>query len=243
MIAIDVSRSMLSKDIPPNRLEKAKLELSELIDRLKEDRIGVVAFAGEAFIQCPLTLDKTAVKLFLATVSPDIIPTPGTSIGSAVNASIQAFAEKEKEYKALILLTDGEDHESNPLEAARSAKKEGIKIFTIGIGTPDGSTVPGESLNEGFKKDRQGRVILSKLDEKLLKDIARATGGAYYRSTRGELEIESLVREIRAMSQKGLKSEKIVEYEEEYSYFLIVALIFLLAEMAIPERKRTAESG
>ena len=182
MIAVDVSRSMLAKDIQPSRLDKAKLELSSLIDHLKQDRIGVVAFAGEAFIQCPLTLDRSAVKLFLTTLSPNLIPTPGTMIGTAINVATQAFTEKEKEYKALILLTDGEDQGSNPLQAVKKAKQAGVKIFTIGIGTQDGSTIPGEFTGEGVKKDRQGQVVISKLDERLLKNIAVETGGVYYLS-------------------------------------------------------------
>ena len=236
ILAIDVSKSMLAKDIPPNRLEKAKLELSSLIDRLKQDRIGVVAFAGEAYIQCPLTLDKGAVKLFLSTLSPNIIPVPGTAIGTAIKVGIKAFSEKEKEFKALILLTDGEDHASDPRGAAREAAKAGVRIFTIGIGTSDGSTIPGDA-GEGYKKDRSGRVVLSKLDESLLREIAQATGGVYYRSTRGEIEIDSLVGEIRKMAQKGLKSERSVQYEESFQYFLSVALILLFVEIILSERK------
>lgn len=236
ILAVDVSKSMLAKDIPPNRLEKAKLELSSLIGRLKQDRIGVVAFAGEAYIQCPLTLDKSAVKLFLSTLSPNIIPVPGTAIGGAIKVGIKAFSEKEKEFKALILLTDGEDHDSDPRGAAREASKAGIRIFTIGIGTSDGSTLPGDS-GEGYKKDRSGGVVLSKLDENLLREIAKETDGAYYRSSRGELEIDGLVNEIRKMTQKGLKHERSVQYEESFQYFLIAALILLFVEIILSERK------
>lgn len=238
MIAVDVSKSMLAKDIAPSRLDKAKFELATLVDHLKQDRIGIVAFAGDAFIQCPLTLDKSAVKLFLSSISPNLIPTGGTAIGPAIQASLKAFNSKEKDFKAIILLTDGEDHGSNPLGAAKKAKEQGARIFTIGLGTPDGSTVPGESPSEGFKKNRQGQVVLSKLDEGLLKQIAKETGGNYYRASRGEVEIDRLVDEIRKMSQKGLKSEKTIEYEENFQYFLVVAFILLLAEMFLSERKR-----
>ncbi len=239
MIAVDVSNSMLAKDIAPTRLDKAKLELSTLVDRLKQDRIGIVAFAGEAFIQCPLTLDKSAVKLFLSAINPNLIPTPGTALGPAIQTALQAFNAKEKDFKAIILLTDGEDHGSSPLAAARKAKAQGARIFTIGLGTPDGSTVPGGSAGKGFRKDRQGRVVLSKLDEALLKQIADETGGAYHRATRGELEVDRIAEEIRKMSQKGLKSEKTIEYEENFQYFLIPAFILLLAEMFLSERKKT----
>ncbi len=238
MIAVDVSQSMLAKDIAPNRLEKAKLELATLIDRLKQDRIGIVAFAGEAFIQCPLTLDKSAVKIFLSTVNPNLIPTPGTAMGSAIQVATTAFTEKDKEFKALILLTDGEDHNSDPKGAARRAKQAGVKIFTIGIGTPEGGTVPGGTSREGFKKDRQGNVVLSKLDEPLLKEIAMQTGGVYYRSSRGELETEQIARQIRLMGQKGLKSEKTIEYEENFQYFLVLALLLLFTELILSERRK-----
>ncbi len=238
VIAVDVSQSMFAKDIPPNRLEKAKLELATLIDKLGQDRIGIVAFAGEAFIQCPLTLDRSAVKLFLSTVNPDLVPTPGTAIGAAIRVAAQAFSGKEKEFKAIILLTDGEDQGSDPRGAARRAKEEGIKIFAIGIGTPDGSTVPGGTNQEGFKKDKAGRPVLSKLDEPLLQEISKETGGAYYRASRGELEIDALAVDIRRMAQKGLKSEKIIEYEESFQYFLIAALLFLALEVILSERKR-----
>jgi len=238
VIAVDVSDSMLAKDIPPSRLEKAKLELSELIDKLKEHRIGIVAFAGEAFIQCPLTLDKNAAKLFLSTVSPNLIPTPGTSITSAIRVATRTFSEKEKESKALILLTDGENHEGEAVEAARLAKKEGVRIFVIGIGTPDGSTLPNLFGQEGFKRDKEGRPVLSKLNEPLLKEIAGSTGGIYTRASRGEFEIDRIAGEIQKIAQKGLKNELSVEYEENYQYFLVLAFVLLLAEMFLSERKR-----
>ncbi len=238
MIAVDVSNSMLAKDILPNRLEKAKLELAALIQRLKGNRLGVVAFAGQAIIQCPLTLDQNAVKLFLSTVSPGLISFQGTSLTAAINVSRQAFAEKEKEYKALVILTDGENHEPAAEAAADKAAKEGIRIFTIGIGTPDGSILPGEA--GGAKRDLRGQTVISKLNEPLLKDLARRTGGAYFRASKGEFEIESLVRAINQMKQKGFKKDWSVEYEENFQFFLIVAFVLLLIEMALSERKRSS---
>lgn len=238
MIAVDVSNSMLAKDIAPNRLEKAKLELATLIEKLKQDRIGIVAFAGEAFIQCPLTLDRGAVKLFLSTLNPNLIPTPGTMIGPALRVSMQAFSENDKESKAIILLTDGEDQGSNPLEMVRKAKDAGIPIYTIGIGTTDGSVLPSENTRDSFKMDRKGQVVLSKLDENLLKRISKDTGGVYYRSSRGEVEVDKLVSEIRKMGQKGLKSDKIIEYDENYQYFLLPAFLLLCLEWLLSERRR-----
>ncbi len=237
MIAVDVSQSMLAKDILPSRLEKAKLELNALIDRLKSDRIGIVAFAGEAFIQCPLTLDRGAVKLFLSAIGPNLIPTPGTALANAILVAMEGFTSREKESRAIILLTDGEDQNSDPLQVARRAKEEGVRIFTIGIGTPDGSTLPNIQGQEGFKKDREGQIVISKLGETLLRRIAEETGGAYYRSTRGELEIDSLVKRMDAITEKALKSEWTVEYQEHFQWLLFLALIFLFCEMVISERR------
>ena len=240
IIALDVSNSMLAKDIAPNRLEKAKLELASLIDALKQDRIGIVAFAGEAFIQCPLTTDKSAAKLFLQAAHPNLIPTPGTMIGAAIRVATQAFTEKEKEYKALVLLTDGEDQGSDPMGAAAKAKAQGVRIFAIGVGTSEGGTVPGETAEGGFKRDRRGNVVLTKLDEGLLKRITVMTGGDYFRASKGEVEIDRVAAEIRRMAQKGLKTEKRFEYEEGFQQLLWLALLMLFVEMALSERRKSA---
>lgn len=238
MIAVDVSNSMLSTDIAPSRLAKAKLELATLIEKLAQDRIGIVAFAGEAVIQCPLTLDKSAVKLFLSTVSPDLIPRQGTALANAIHVASLAFNEAEKDHKALILLTDGEDHEDKAVEAARQARKQGIRIFTIGIGTPDGSTVPQGNVGSGFKRSRSGEVVISKLNEEMLREIAAESDGFYYRASRGELELGRLVNEIRKLSQKSLQGGWMAEYHEFFQGFVALAFLFLGIELLISERKR-----
>ncbi len=238
MIAVDVSNSMLARDIAPSRLEKAKLELTELIQKLKGNRIGIVAFAGDAVIQCPLTLDYNAVKLFLSTISPELISNQGTSLARALAVSGQAFAEKEKEYKAVILLTDGENHEPDALGAADRAAKSGIRVFTIGIGTNDGGTLPSEHSGGDSKKDRSGRTVISKLNENLLRDIASRTRGAYFRASGGNFETDRLVHEMMGMKQKDLKSEWSVEYEENFQFFLLIAILLLLIEMFLSERKK-----
>ena len=234
MIAIDVSNSMLSKDIAPNRLEKAKLELMGLVDKLKGNRIGIVAFAGEAVIQCPLTLDRNAVKLFLSTVSPNLVSYQGTAIGKAIDVAVQAFQDKEKDSKALILLTDGEDHDPDSKKSVQHAKAAGVRIYTIGIGTSDGSPVPEGS---GYKREQQGQVVLSRLNESFLKEIARETSGIYYRSTRGEVETDNLAREVSHITPKGLSSDLSIEYEEDFQPLLVLALIFLMMELFLSERK------
>lgn len=237
VIAVDVSNSMLAKDIQPTRLDKAKLELSGLIDKLKTDRIGIVAFAGDAFIQCPLTLDKNAAKLFLNTISPNIVTVQGTDLTKALQVATQAFGEKNEGGKAVILLTDGENLEEDPLDAAKAAFQKGIHVFTIGIGTSDGSTLPNAYGAQGYKKDRQGQIVLSKLNEPLLKALARNTEGMYYRATRGELETDKLLTQLSRLAQKDFKSQWLAEYEENYQFFLILAILLLLAEQFLSERR------
>jgi Ca-activated chloride channel family protein len=232
-IAIDVSNSMLAKDIAPSRLDKAKLELSGLVDRLKGDRVGIIAFAGDAYIQCPLTLDRGAVKLFLSTVNPGLVTTQGTVLTNAIKVALLAFTDKTPGHKAIILITDGEDHEGDAVKAARRAKDQGVRIFTIGVGTPEGRTLPDES-GQGIKKDREGRRVLS-----LLKDVARESGGAYQRSSRGDLAIDELVRGIRGMTPGGARSEWSFEYEENYQWLVLAAIFFLFAETVLSERRRT----
>ncbi len=239
LILVDVSQSMLARDIAPTRLDKAKLELETLVEKLKQDRVGIIAFAGDAFIQCPLTTDHNAVKIFLSSVNPNLVPTPGTKIGRAIQVAMRAFMDTDKAFKAMILLTDGEDQGSDPLNQAKAAKAAGIKIFTIGIGTPSGSTLPGISGETStLKKDLKGNIVLSKLDEGLLRRIAAETGGTYYRASRGEIEIEDLSRRVREMTQKGLKKSRSFEYQENYQIFLILAVLALFLEILLPERKK-----
>lgn len=238
MILLDVSHSMLARDIAPSRLDKAKLELETLVEKLRSDRIGIVAFAGDAFIQCPLTTDHNAVKLFLSAVSPNLLPTPGTLIGRALQVGMRAFMDSEKEFKAMVLLTDGEDQGSDPLGQAKAAKEAGIRVFAIGFGTSDGSPLPAEFQKGALKKDLRGNIVLSKLDEGLLKTIASETGGQYYRSSRGEVEIDDLVRRIRQMTQKGIKKERSFEVEENYPIFIFLAILALFLEMILSERKK-----
>ncbi len=240
-VAIDVSLSMKAEDIKPNRLEKAKHAVSKFIDLLEGDRIGLIAFAGEAFVQCPLTLDYGAAKIFLDIIDTDLIPTPGTAIGSAILQAVKTFEGRERKYKVLILITDGEDHEGDPLKAAEMAEKEGVVIYTVGIGSVNGVPIP--LYNEtgrivGFKKDRQGQVVTSKLDEVTLQKIALQTGGKYYRASGSESELNKIYDEIAKMEKKELASVKFSQYEDRYQYFLALALILLIIEIVLPERKK-----
>jgi Ca-activated chloride channel homolog len=241
MIAIDTSLSMLAQDIKPNRLEKAKMELSSLIDKLKGDKVGIVTFAGDSFMQCPLTLDYSAAKMFLSVIEPGMMPRPGTAIGQAIKKAIEGFTKKERKYKVLILLTDGEDNSSNPVEAAGEARKENVMIYAIGIGTVKGEPIP--VLDEsgkvnGYKKDKNGEIVMTKLNEDALQKIALITGGKYYHATAAEFELDKIYDEISRMDKKELSNRLFTQYEERFQYFLGIAFILLCVEFMIGDKKK-----
>lgn len=240
-VALDVSKSMLAEDVPPNRLEKAKHELSTFIDRLQGDRIGLICFSGIAFVQCPLTLDYSAAKLFLNDIDTDIIPQPGTAIGSAVQLAQQSFVTRELKHKVLILITDGEDHEGDPVEMAKQARKEGIVIYTIGIGSQQGAPIPEFDRygnRTGYKKDRQGDVVTTRLDVLTLEKIAFETGGKYYISSTGESELDKIYGEIAKMEEKQLSSRQFTQFEDRFQVFLLITLILLVIETLLSERRK-----
>jgi Ca-activated chloride channel family protein len=239
IVAVDVSKSMLAQDVKPNRLERAKREVYDLCRMLEGDRIGLIAFAGTSFVQCPLTLDYGAFRMFLDYLDPDLIPTPGTAIGDAIRKATQSFSRRERKSKALIIITDGEDHESKPFEAAKEAKKEGIKVFTIGIGKGSGTPIPTYDGSGGFLKDRKGNVVLSKLDEKTLQRIALETGGSYVRSVTGDMDLDKIYRsEIRGtMEKKELRSTRKKRWEERFQWFIFIGLLLLSAEFFVREKK------
>lgn len=244
LIAIDVSLSMQAEDIKPNRLEKAKHMVSNLIDLLQGDRVGLIAFAGVPFVQCPLTLDYGAAKMFLEIMDTNLIPQPGTAIGAAIMKAMETFDQRERQHKVLILITDGEDHEGEPLKAAELAEKDGVVIHTVGIGSVQGVPIPlyNESgRNVGFKKDRDDQVVTSKLDEITLEKIALQTSGKYYRATGSESELRKLYDEISKMEKKELASLKFSQYEDRFQYLLIIALMLLVAEVFISERRKVKE--
>jgi len=241
LIATDVSLSMMAEDIKPNRLEKAKHAVGKFIDLLEGDRVGLIAFAGEAFVQCPLTLDYGAAKMFLEIMDISSIPTPGTAIGEAIKLATKTFEQRERKHKVLILITDCEDHAGDPIKAAEIAEKEGLVIFTVGVGSVGGDPIPlyNESgRNIGFKKDRQGQVVTSKLDEITLEKIALQTGGKYYRASGSESELTKIYDEISKMEKKELASLKFSQFEDRFQYVLIFAIVFLIFEIFISERKK-----
>jgi Ca-activated chloride channel family protein len=242
VVAIDTSKSMLTTDIAPNRLERAKLAALELMQRAGTDRMGLVAFAGDAFLECPLTIDNTAFQQSVQALNVNSIPQGGTTIAEAINTALTAFKEKGH-YKALVLLTDGEDNDSETgaLEAAQNAAKDGLKIFTIGIGTAAGDLirVTDANGNSDYVRDDQGNVVKSHLNEALLQQIATATGG-FYLPLRGADTMDTLYERGLAPLPKSESSEKLIRrYHEQFQWPLSAAILLLLAEIFLPERKKS----
>jgi Ca-activated chloride channel family protein len=243
VVAIDTSKSMLAEDIPPNRLARAKLAALELMQQARSDRLGLVAFAGTAFLQCPLTIDDSAFRQSVEALDVNTLPQGGTAIAEAIDTALTAFREGDN-HRAMVLFTDGEDHDSNALEAAKRAAEAGMKIFTIGIGSVKGELL---RLSDGkgrtdYVRDEQGNVVMSHLDEKLLQEIARDTKG-FYLPLRGAEAIDTLYKEGLAPMPKSEASQKLVRhYRERYHWFLGSAILLLLVELLLPERKRQAPS-
>ena len=245
VVAVDVSLSMNAKDVPPTRLEKAKHEVGELLKQLRGDRVGIVAFAGDAFMHCPLTLDYGAAKLFLDALEPGVIPDPGTAIDRAMEVSMRAFESAERKYKVLILITDGENHGGKIEPLIEQAEREGVVVYTVGIGSPEGVPIPvfdEYGRQTGFKQDRSGEVVMTKLDEVSLEKIALQTGGKYYRATGAEQELEKIYEEISGMEKKELGAVRFTQYEDRYQFFLAISILFLILEIVFPERKKMEES-
>lgn len=245
VVAVDLSTSMLAEDVKPNRLKRAKIEIEDFLNIIQGDRIGLVAFAGESFLQCPLTLDYSAFRMFLDYLDTDLIPVQGTAIGSALKESIKALKSKKKNNsKAIILITDGEDNFEDPVKMAEKAKEAGIKIFAIGIGSIGGSPIPSADGSGGFKKDKSGQLIMSTLDERTLQNIALTTGGRYVRSVTGDMDLEKIYVEgiKRELEDQELKSKRVKIYEERYQWFLIVSILLLLTESFLSERKKRVKT-
>ena len=234
MIALDVSNSMMAEDYSPNRLERAKLAISSLVDKLRDDRIGLVVFAGTSFVQLPVTTDYASAKMFLNSINTESVPIQGTALGEALMTCIRSFSNQSERSRVIIVITDGENHEDDPVAVARQAAEMGIKVFTIGVGSPEGKPIPyhGELL-----KDKDGNIVVSKLDEKVLRDIASAGKGAYVRAGMSEFGLNPIVDDIRKMDEEMFSSVVFEEFDEQFMYFFAIALVFLAVEMLIGERK------
>ena len=243
LIAIDVSKSMLATDVKPNRLERVKFAVKDLTKKLNGDRAGLVAFAGTAFLQCPLTIDYNGFLLALDDLSVNTIPRGGTNISAAIREAMGLFKGQEKKYKTLILITDGDDLEGDPLKAAKEASSEGIKIYCVGVGTFEGSLIPAanERGERGWVADRSGNVVKTTLNEELLKNIAISTGGSYVRATQSDFGLVLLYdKSISKLEKRDIEGKMNKQYQERFQYFLGLAILFLLIEPFISERKRLA---
>ena len=240
VVAVDVSLSMYAEDIKPNRMARSKQEIGKFVDRLAGDRVALVAFAGEAFLQCPLTSDYGAFKIFLDVLGPELIPTPGTDIAGAIETSLKAFEAKDRKYRVLVLLTDGEDHSGRAEKMAEEAARTGVAVYTVGIGLPSGVPIPLKDEQGGvyYKKDRNGNVVTTKLDEDLLRKIAIATNGKYYHAEPGRFELEDVLKEIAKMEKRELDSERMSQFEDRFQVPLGIALALLVAEMLISDRRK-----
>lgn len=239
MIALDTSLSMLAEDIKPNRLTRARYEIEGLIDRLEGDRIGLVAFAGKSFVLCPLTLDYGAAKIFLDTVDTDLISVKGTAIGDAVRMATRAFGSSEKKYQVLILITDGEDHAGDPLDAAEAAADAGVRIFAVGVGTPDGELVPirdGDEVN--YLRDSAGRIVKTRLDQATLEKMVVLTDGAYVQAGGGRVGLEEVYTRIAEMEKKDLGSREYTQYIDRFQWPLALALVCFLGEALLSDRRK-----
>jgi Ca-activated chloride channel homolog len=239
ILAIDVSRSMLATDITPNRLEHAKQFIYNLLSKLQNDRIGLIVFAGNAYVQMPLTVDFSGAKLFLSGINTEMIPTQGTAIGKAIEMSKQLFVEGENKYKSLIIISDGENHEDDAVEAVKDVVKQGVTVYTVGLGSVAGAPVPiiknGQQVD--FMKDEQGNIVISKTDETLLREIALKGNGKYFRMTGSTDFMNELLKALGASEKKKLEAYVYTEFDSKYQYLLAIGLLFLIIEFLLFETK------
>ncbi len=238
VIALDVSNSMLAEDIRPNRLERAKQSVSGLVDRLVNDKIGLIVFAGDAYVQVPITTDYVSAKLFLSSIGPDIVPVQGTAIGKAIELGMKSFSPEAESSKALIVITDGENHEGNALESAGKASERGVTVHTIGIGLPRGAPIPVvQGGQKTYRKDREGNVIISKMNQEMLREIADAGDGIFLRANNTNQALNTLFDEINSMEKQEMEARIYSEYKERFQYLAGFAAFLLIFDLLLLERK------
>jgi Ca-activated chloride channel homolog len=246
MFVVDTSLSMLAEDVKPSRIEKAKFIMKSFLKRLEGDRIGIVTFAGSGFVQSPLTLDYDAFLLFANSIEVGYIPDAGTSLTEAINTSVLSFPDSKKKHQAIILLTDGEHHEGDVETVIKAAKESKIRIYTIGLGTKDGAPIPlrsDDGTKSGYKKDRAGEIVITKLNELLLSRIAEETSGLYMQSTPDEREVGWIYDDLKSLDQKEFKQRMISEHEDHFQLFLGFSILLLVLEMLVGEMKKRAKAA
>lgn len=236
IIALDVSKSMLARDIQPDRLTRAKQLVQSMVDKMGSDRVGLVVFAGRAYLQVPLTIDYSAMKMMLSNVSPDVVPTQGTVISEAVDLAMNSFSQKEKKYKSLVIISDGEDHDEQAIEKVKSAAETGVIVHTVGVGSPQGTTI-NDPNTKSIKLNDSGDPVISRLNEAALSDIASAGRGRYIYLSNTDKAAEQLIGEISGMEQKSLGSVVFTDFKSYFQYFLLIAFVLLIIEWALPRKK------
>lgn len=240
MIAIDLSNSMLAEDLQPNRLKRAKQSISKLIDRLQGDRIGLVVFAGEAYVQLPITTDYSAAKLFLSTINTDIVPTQGTAIGKAINLCLNSFDFENGQSKSIIVITDGENHEDDAKKMAQKANEKGVVVHTIGMGSEKGGPIPIKTKSgkiKSYQKDKNGNTVITSLNEEMLKEIAKAGNGSYIRANSTKSGLDALFNQINQMEKNKIDSKVFTDYKDRFQWLLAIALFLFLLDFFLIERK------
>ena len=234
MVALDVSNSMLAEDYSPNRLERSKLAISRLVDKLQGDRIGLVVFAGEAFVQLPITADYVSAKVFLKSIDTESVPIQGTALSEALMASARSFSTQSERSRAIILISDGEDHEGEAIEAARAIAEQGIRIYCIGVGSPQGKPIP---KNGSLLKDASGEIVVTRLNEEILQEIAGAGNGKYVRAGAAEFGLNPIIDDIRTLDKEQFNSVVFEDFDEQFMYFFAIALFFLILELLVSDTK------
>ena len=236
MIALDISNSMLAQDVQPSRLEKAKGLVAQLVDKMENDKVGMIVFAGDAFTQLPITSDYISAKMFLESINPSLISKQGTAIGAAINLATRSFTPQEGVGRAVIVITDGENHEGGAVEAAKAAAEKGIQVSVLGVGMPDGAPIPVEGTND-FRRDRDGNVVVTRLNEQMCQEIAQAGDGIYVRVDNSNAAQKAIAQEINKMAKADVETQVYTEFNEQFQAVAWIILLLLLAEMLILERK------
>lgn len=234
MICLDVSNSMLAQDYSPDRLERAKLAISRIVDKLDGDRIGLIVFAGNSFVQLPITTDYVSAKMFLNSIDTGSVPVQGTAIGEAIHTAARSFSAQSEKSRAIIVITDGENHEDDPVAAAGEVAAMGMKVYTIGVGTLQGQPIPRDGE---LMKDKDGNIVVTRLDEDTLREVAEAGNGAYVHAGNEEFGLNPIIDDIRRMEDERYNSVVFEEYDEQFMYFLGAALLLLVLEMLVGERR------
>ncbi|MDR1347237.1 MAG: VWA domain-containing protein [Prevotellaceae bacterium] len=235
MLILDVSNSMLAQDFKPTRLERAKFAISHLVDRLKNDRIGLIVFAGDAFVQLPITSDYISAKIFLKSINPGIVPVQGTNMAKAIHLALNSFSENSQKSRSIIIISDGEDHDEDAINAASEAADQNVRIHTVGIGSAKGAPI---LLPDGsFLKDKSGSMVITRLNEAILKTLSQKTKGIYFAATNADIGLTEIIENINEMDKKEITKITYDEYREWFVYFLLLSLVFIIGGIFVLERK------